>query len=87
MPLRRNKPDGGLDATHEAPSRIRDEDRTTRKPMAWWDRIKLIVFLVGAWSLMLWAAMAQNPFLPFNDAVNLTLRSQGWLLFLAGIEL
>ena len=87
MPLRRTKPNGGLDATHEAPSRIKDEDRTTRKPMAWWDRIKLLVFLVGAWLLLLWSAMAQNPFLPFNDAVNLTLRSQGWLLFLAGVEL
>ncbi|MDQ3751379.1 MAG: AAA family ATPase [Actinomycetota bacterium] len=87
MPLRRTKIDEGLDATREAPSRIKDEDRTTRKPMAWWDRIKLLIFLVGAWLLLLWSAMAQNPFLPFNDAVNLTLRSQGWLLFLAGVEL
>ncbi|MDQ3784300.1 MAG: AAA family ATPase [Actinomycetota bacterium] len=87
MPLRRHKHNGGLDATQEAPGRIKDEDRTTRKPMAWWDRIKLLVGLVGAWVLLLWAAMAQNPFLPFNDAVNLTLRSHGWLLFLAGVEL
>ena len=66
MPLRRTKVDGGLDATREAPSRIKDEDRTTRKPMAWWDRIKLLIFLVGAWLLLLWSAMAQNPFLPFT---------------------
>nr|MBA3350017.1 AAA family ATPase [Actinomycetota bacterium] len=87
MSVRRQGQNGGLDATGEAPGRIRDEDRTTRKPMAWWDRIKLLVFLLGAWFLLLWSAMAQNPFLPFNDAVNLTLRSQGWLLFLAGVEL
>ncbi|MBA3432448.1 MAG: AAA family ATPase [Actinobacteria bacterium] len=79
--------DTGPTPPPEHQSRIRDEDRETRKPLAWWDRVKLLIFLVGAWFLMLWSSMAQNPLLGFNDAVNLNLRAQGWLLILAGLEL
>ena len=74
-------------APGERGSRIRDEDRATRKPMAWWDRVKILILLIGGWLILLWSSMAQNPLLPFNDAVNIGVRSNGWLLVLAGIEL
>ena len=34
-------------------SRERDEDRATRKPLGWWDRIKLLALFLGAWLVML----------------------------------
>ncbi|MEO7836742.1 MAG: AAA family ATPase [Acidimicrobiales bacterium] len=67
-------------------SRQRDEDRLTRKPSTTWDRIKVLVLLVGLWSVMVWTAMADNPILPFRDALREQLRSGIWLLALAALE-
>jgi cell division protease FtsH len=92
MRLRRKKKTvkaHGLTPSGEFVSRERDEDRTTRKPLAFWDRIKIIMLLVGAWFVLMWSTMAQFPdgFLPFSDAVSMNLRDNGWLIVLAGIEL
>ena len=67
--------------------RERDEERTTRKPLAFWDRVKIFLLLVGAWGVLVWGAMAANPVLLFEDALRQTFMSQGWLLALAGLEL
>jgi cell division protease FtsH len=67
-------------------SRERDEDRRTRKPSGTWDRIKVLVLLLGLWSVLVWTAMADNPILPFRDAFREQLRSGAWLLVLAAIE-
>jgi cell division protease FtsH len=67
-------------------SREREEDRPTRKPLAWWDRVKILVLLLGAWLFMFWAAVTENPLLSIREVAELTARSQGWLLVLAGIE-
>jgi cell division protease FtsH len=72
----------------EYKSRERDEDRATRKPLDLWDRIKLILLFLGAWLVMLWAALAQfDPQIGSQEAVNQTLRSYWWLLALAAFEL
>jgi len=53
----------------EFTSRVRDEDRKTRKPLDWWDRVKLLVLWLGAYALTLWSTIATNPIIPIGDAV------------------
>ncbi len=79
--------DSGPTPPRDYKSRERDEDRRTRKPLALWDRVKIIVLLVGAWGVLAWGTAAGNPLISFEDAVLMTLESQGWLLVLAGLEL
>ena len=59
----------------------------TRKRLPLWDRIKFLILLGIVWWLMVWAAMASNPILPFADAVRIQLRSNWWLLALMGLEI
>ncbi|MEO6120758.1 MAG: AAA family ATPase, partial [Acidimicrobiales bacterium] len=59
---------------------------STRKPMGWWDRSKFLIFLSGAWLVLVWAAMADDPNLPFGDAARIHVRSGAWLLVLLGLE-
>ncbi|MGQ0576524.1 MAG: AAA family ATPase [Pseudonocardia sp.] len=61
--------------------------RPTRKRMAPWDRIRLLVLLAVAWLILVWAAMADNPLLPFVDSVRIQAVESQWLLWLAGAEL
>ena len=58
----------------------------TRKPLALWDRVKFILLFVVLWYLMVLVSLDENPLLSYNDAVNQALRSQTWLLVLAGLE-
>ena len=82
------RPDEGRGPTPppQYQSRERDEDRLTRKPSGPWDRIKVLVLLLGLWSILVWTAMADNPILPFRDAFRRQLTSGAWLLVLAGLE-
>ena len=48
--------------------------------------MKFLVLLGVLWGLFLWASMANNPLLAFQDAVNQQLRAKWWLLALAGLE-
>ena len=66
-------------------ARRRDE-RDTRKPMGWWDRVKFLVLLGGVWLVLVWAAMADDPNLPFSDAVRTHVRSNAWILVVFGLE-
>jgi ATP-dependent Zn protease len=68
-------------------SRVREADRTTRKPMAFWDRSKFILLLVALFWFFVWAEMSDNPILPFSEALDRTFESKWWLLALLGIEL
>jgi ATP-dependent Zn protease len=68
-------------------SRPRDEDRETRKPLATWDRVKFLLLVVGLFFFFVWAEMADNPLIPFADAVDVTLEAKWWLLALGAIEL
>ncbi|MFN2489458.1 MAG: AAA family ATPase [Actinomycetota bacterium] len=67
--------------------RERDEDRRTRKPLAFWDRIKILLLLLGAWGVLVWGSVAGNPILTWRDALILNSRTNGWLLVLAALEL
>ncbi|HTJ76875.1 MAG TPA: AAA family ATPase [Acidimicrobiales bacterium] len=88
---------GGLQPTGLAPpdtgpaafgfkSRERLEDRTTRKPMSFWDRTKILLLLAGLWFVFVLAATGDNPILPFSEAMREQARSKWWLLALIGIE-
>src|SRR3954451_11820286 len=88
---------GGLQPTGLAPpapgpaafgfkSRERIEDRTTRKPMSFWDRTKILILLAGLWFVFVLAATGDNPILPFSQAMREQARSKWWLLALIGIE-
>jgi len=69
-------------------SRERDEERATRKPLEWWDRVRIILLFVGAFLVLFWAALAQyDPQISGAEAFSQTLRSYWWLLALAGLEL
>ncbi|HEX9823947.1 MAG TPA: AAA family ATPase [Actinomycetota bacterium] len=83
----------GLDPLTHGPvleykSRERDEDRPTRKPLPLWDRVKLILLFLGAWTVLFWANVAQfDPVISMREAFVQTLRGNWWLLALAGLEL
>ena len=62
-------------------------ERPTRPALRFWDRIKFIVLFTAMWFLLCWAAVANNPILPFNEAMRLELTSAAWLLVLLGIEI
>ncbi len=68
-------------------SRPRDDDRPTRKPQALWDRVKYLLLLTALFWFFVWAAIADNPLLPFNDAVNDTVSEKRWIFLLAALEL
>ncbi|HEX2068684.1 MAG TPA: ATPase, partial [Actinomycetota bacterium] len=69
----------------EYQSRERDEERRTRKPLAMWDRIKILVLLLGAFAVLAWAEYAEG-IEPLGVAFALTARAHAWLLVLAGLE-
>ena len=77
------KPVEGLRPPDEGP---RDDNRPTRPRLAMWDRIKFIVLLSLLWLILVWAAMADNPLLPFVDAMRLEARGSVWIFVLLGLE-
>jgi len=76
-------PDGG---PLQFKSRERDEDRLTRKPVSFWDRIKLLLIPVGALVFFALAAMGDNPLLPFSAAMDEQLGAKWWLVVIAILE-
>ena len=79
--------DSGPTPPPEYESRERDEDRTTRKPLAFFDRVKFLLLLVGLWLVFVWAEVGDNPLLSFRDAADQQMRAKWWMLALAGLEL
>jgi cell division protease FtsH len=77
----------GHTLSHERESRPRDEERLTRKPQSWWDRIKIVILLVGVWAALLWADIAGNPLLPLSEAFRLAMKNTFRLGILAVIGL
>jgi ATP-dependent Zn protease len=55
--------------------------------MALWDRVRLLFLFTAAWLVIVWASMADNPLLPFVDAVRIQVVESQWLLWLTGVEL
>src|SRR5919202_1827605 len=82
------EPGKGPTPPPEYKSRPRDEDRATRRPLFFWDRVKLFLLFIGAWLVLFWAALAQyDPIITTSDALYQTLRSYWLLLALAALEL
>ena len=77
----------GSRGSGRVPESRREEDRKTRRPLALWDRVKILILLLGVWFILVWYTMVQyQGIMPFVDALNQTARAQGWLLVLAGLE-
>ncbi|MDQ4097999.1 MAG: hypothetical protein M3144_09055, partial [Actinomycetota bacterium] len=79
-------PDHDTGPTPPSEGRQRHDETQTRKPLPLWDRVKFLVLLAVLWNLLLWALIADNPIIPFGDAVNETLRTKWWIVALAGLE-
>jgi cell division protease FtsH len=77
-------PPEGLSAPDEPPHA---PPPPTRPPMPFWNRIRLLLLFVLAWLILVWAAMADNPLLPFVDSVRIQLHDSQWLIWLFGLEL
>jgi ATP-dependent Zn protease len=67
-------------------SRPRDEERTTRKPLGWWDRSKFLILLTALFWFLVWTETIDNPILPVSEAINNVLRNSQWILWLAALE-
>src|SRR6266542_4892668 len=78
--------DRGPSPPPEYKGRERDEERATRKPLSWWDRVKFLFLLLGGFALLVWGAKANDPILPWRDALVQTVRSGAWVLVLACVE-
>jgi ATP-dependent Zn protease len=68
-------------------SRPRLDEMPTRRRSSLWDRLKILLLLVGLLGFFVAAEIADNPILPVSEAINETLRSKVWLLVLIGLEL
>ncbi|WP_432827021.1 AAA family ATPase [Dactylosporangium sp. CA-092794] len=76
----------GLRPPDEGPG---DRGRATRKKLPIWDRVKFLLLFVVAWFALVWTSMADDPILPFGDALRIQLRDGKGiaLMVLFGIEL
>ncbi|MGQ0744371.1 MAG: AAA family ATPase [Acidimicrobiales bacterium] len=54
----------------EFTSRPREDELPTRKPMGEWDRVKMLVLLLGLWGVTFWTTLSENPIISALDAVN-----------------
>ncbi len=77
------EPVEGLRPPDEGPG---DRNRSTRPKLALWDRIKFLMLFAIAFLVLVWASMADNPLLPFVDAMRIQLQERWWILALAGLE-
>ncbi len=66
--------------------RPRDEDRSTRKPLSLWDRLKFLLLLTLIWFILVWSAMANNPLMGFADAARIEVRAASWVFVLLALE-
>jgi len=73
--------------THEFVSRPRDSERTTRKPLAFFDRIKILLALGGLQIFFVWVTLDDNPILPVSEAIKQTLQDRWWITALFVLEL
>jgi ATP-dependent Zn protease len=67
----------------------RERERTTRKKLPFWDRVKFLLLFALAFFALVWAAMADDPILPFQDALRQEVRSGPGIavMVLFGLEL
>jgi cell division protease FtsH len=63
-----------------------DKAAGTRKRMSFWDRIKILLLLGLLWFVLVWAVIANDPHVPFVDAMRIESRSGAWVFVLLGLE-
>ena len=75
----------GLRPPDEGPG---ERQRTTRKKLPIWDRVKFLLLFAVAWFGLIWTSMADDPILPFEDALREQVRSGKGItiMVLFGIE-
>ena len=73
--------------SREFVSRPRESERTTRRPLGWWDRIKFLLLFTGLFFFFVAAEMSDNPLLPFREAFNMTVSGKWWIVALFGLEI
>jgi ATP-dependent Zn protease len=81
-------PHEGLTPPAEPPAAAAPPPRRPTRPKApLWHRLRLLLLLGLIWLVVVWSAMADNPLLPFADAVRIHVVESQWLLWLMGLEL
>lgn len=68
-------------------SRPRDSERKTRVHLSLFDRSKFLLLFGFVFVLLVWAALANDPLISFNDSAIGVLNSKGWILILTGVEI
>jgi ATP-dependent Zn protease len=58
----------------------------TRKPMAFWDRVKILLLLGVIFAFMVGKKTGDNPLMSTGDAIDIVAREKRWLLWLMLIE-
>jgi hypothetical protein len=72
----------------ERPSRPKESERTTRKPLPWWDRVKLLLLFATVWvGLVLGAYFRLIGAMSRYDALYYAVRMYPAVLVLFGLEL
>jgi ATP-dependent Zn protease len=80
--------DAGGDVTTRSLERAADHhELATRKPLPFWDRIKIVLLASALFGLFVWNDVASNPILPLRDSLNRQLDARWWLLAVVAIEL
>src|SRR5437764_4509405 len=82
----RDRPDHHSGPPPDAVTAGRDEPER-RRPRPMWDRFKFLLLLAIGFFALAWAAMADDPILPFSEAVRHETRAGAWIIALFGLEL
>ncbi len=67
--------------------RPRDSERTTRRRLGWWDRVKFLLLAAFVFGAVLLQAIGDNPIRSVADSFWDTADRYWWLAILAGVEL
>jgi cell division protease FtsH len=70
--------------THK--SRPKESDRTTRRPMVFWDRAKVLLLLLLSFGTLVWSDSSNVPIKAVRDSFRDVATNYWWLLALAGLE-
>ena len=67
-------------------SRPKESDRTTRRPMVFWDRVKVLFLLLVSFGVLVWSDNSNVPIKAVRDSLRDVAHDYWWLLALAGLE-
>ena len=67
-------------------SRPKESERTTRRPMVFWDRVKVLFLLLLSFAVLVWSDSSNVPIKAVRDSLRDVAHDYWWLLALAGLE-